>query len=71
MKIAKLKIKIILAMVLLGYQYDIVDETGVKTDYLPKPDWNDIHQVRNIPKQTFKALTLLSRRPDLWVNLCI
>jgi len=62
MKIAKLEIKIILAMVLLGYQYDVVDETGVKTDYLPKPDYNDLRQVSN-------TYTRLSPWILLYVNL--
>lgn len=48
MTLARLEIKIILSLILLGYHYDVVDETGVKTDYLPKPDWNDLHQVSNI-----------------------
>ena len=48
MKAAKLEIKIILALVLLGYQYDVVDGAGVKTDYLPKRDRNDHQQVNNI-----------------------
>ena len=48
MMVARLEIKIILAFMLLGYHYDVVDETGVKTDYLPKPDRNDLQQVSNI-----------------------
>ena len=55
MKIAKLEIKIVLAMALLGYQYDVVDENGVKTDYLPKPDRNDI-KVSNICTRLFTLI---------------
>lgn len=58
MKIAKLEIKIILAMFLLGYQYDVVDETGVKTDYVPKPDFNDIRKVSNIYTQLSRWILL-------------
>ena len=52
MMAAKLEIKIILSFVLLGYHYDVVDETGVKTDYLPKPDRNDLQQVSSIETRT-------------------
>lgn len=45
MKIAKLEIKLILAMILLGFEYDLVDDKGKYPKALPKPDRNDIQQV--------------------------
>ncbi|KIM37022.1 hypothetical protein M413DRAFT_448749 [Hebeloma cylindrosporum] len=41
MKIAKLEMKLVLALMLLGYNYDIVDEAGKYPDILPEPDRND------------------------------
>jgi cytochrome P450 len=46
MRIAKLEIKIVLAMALCGYDYTVVDENGNQTNRLPKPDPNDTLQVR-------------------------
>jgi len=46
MKAAKLEMKLILAMFLMGYEYDLVDKDGKFPDPLPVPDRNDIHQVR-------------------------
>lgn len=48
MKIAKLEIKLILAMLLLGYEYDLVDAQGQAATVLPKPDRNDIQQVSSM-----------------------
>lgn len=45
MKFAKLEIKIIVAMLLTGYEYDVVNERGDRPDRLPDTDFNDIHQV--------------------------
>ncbi|KIM37023.1 hypothetical protein M413DRAFT_31186 [Hebeloma cylindrosporum] len=42
MKIAKLEIKLVLALVLLGYKYDLVNEAGKYPDILPEPDRNDL-----------------------------
>ena len=45
MKIAKLEIKLILAMVLLGYEYELVDGNGNYLKKLPSQDRNN-QQVR-------------------------
>ena len=44
-KVAKLEIKLILAMLLMGYDYTLVDGSGNYPKTLPKPDRNDIQQV--------------------------
>jgi len=46
MKTAKLEMKLILAMFLMRYEFDLVDEDGKFPDPLPVPDRNDIHRVR-------------------------
>ena len=45
MKAAKLEIKLILALFLTRYEYDLVDEDGNFPDPLPVQDMNDIQQV--------------------------
>lgn len=45
MKVAKLEIKIIVALFVAGYEYDVVDSAGNFPKSLPKPDYNDIQQV--------------------------
>ncbi|KIM87727.1 hypothetical protein PILCRDRAFT_62967 [Piloderma croceum F 1598] len=45
MKVAKLEIKIIVALVLSRYEYKLVDASGDPSKELPKPNRNDIHQV--------------------------
>lgn len=42
---AKLEIKVILAMMLLGYEYEIVDGNGNPRKTVPDQNRNDIHQV--------------------------
>jgi len=46
MKIAKLEIKVIIALFLAGYEYDVVDSEGNLTEHVPEPDHNDMHRVR-------------------------
>jgi len=41
MKIAKLEMKLILALMLLGYNYELVNESGEYPDVLPELDRND------------------------------
>ncbi|KAK0434277.1 cytochrome P450 [Desarmillaria tabescens] len=41
-RLAKLELKLITAMLLLGFNHDIVDDRGVVADPLPTPNWNDI-----------------------------
>jgi len=46
MKIAKLEMKLILALFLTRYEFDLVDKDGKFPGSLPVPNRNDIHQVR-------------------------
>ena len=48
MKVAKLEIKVIVAFFLAGYEYDVVNSEGKFPEQLPKPDYNDIHQVCSV-----------------------
>ena len=48
-KIAKLELKLILAMILLGYEYEIVDGNGNYPKEVPKQDRNDLVQVSTYP----------------------
>ena len=45
MKIAKLEIKLVLAMILLGYEYELVDGKGNYPKKKPDQDRNDIQKV--------------------------
>jgi len=45
-KVAKLEMKLIVALFLTRYEFDLVDENGKFPDPLPVPDRNDIHQPR-------------------------
>ena len=45
MKVAKLEIKVIMAMMLAGYDFDVVDKNGRHMKNIPQPDRNDIQQV--------------------------
>jgi len=45
-KIAKLEIKIVLAMILLGYEYELVDGNGNRATSVPDQDRNDLQQSR-------------------------
>lgn len=45
MKIAKLEMKLILALFLLGYEYELVDGKGNYPKALPDQDRNDLLQV--------------------------
>ena len=46
MKVAKLEMKLILALFLTRYEFDLVDKDGKFPNPLPVPDRNDHHQVR-------------------------
>ncbi|KZP14162.1 cytochrome P450 [Athelia psychrophila] len=46
--VAKLEVKMILALMLTRYEYSVVDASGAPTTALPKPDRNDIHQARPV-----------------------
>ncbi|KAK0203550.1 cytochrome P450 [Desarmillaria ectypa] len=41
-RLAKMELKLITAMLLLGFNHDVVDDRGVVADPLPTPNWNDI-----------------------------
>ena len=45
MKLAKLEMKLILALFLTRYEFDLVDKDGKFPDPLPIPNRNDMHQV--------------------------
>ena len=47
MKIAKLEIKLVLALMLLGYNYDLVNESGKYPLILPELDPNDLTKVNS------------------------
>ena len=75
MKIAKLEIKVVLAMILLGYEYELVDGNGNYPKAVPDQNRNDVHQVSPPPcvfwqVAEFINLFLLFRR-GLWGNLVI
>jgi cytochrome P450 len=46
MKVGKLEMKLIAAVFLVGYEFDLVDKDGKLPDPLPVPNRNDIHHVR-------------------------
>ena len=46
MKVAKLEMKLILAMFLMRYDFELVDKDGEFPNTLPVTDRNDIHMVR-------------------------
>jgi hypothetical protein len=46
MKVAKLEMKVVLALFLAGFDYDIVDGAGRPLTAVPEIDRNDIHVVR-------------------------
>ncbi|KDQ54410.1 hypothetical protein JAAARDRAFT_135628 [Jaapia argillacea MUCL 33604] len=48
MRVAKLEIKMIVAMFLVGYEYELVDGQGKFPNPFPKPDRNDIQQARPV-----------------------
>lgn len=45
MKVAKLEIKMIIALFLTRYDFIVTDASGKATLNIPKPDRNDMHQV--------------------------
>jgi len=54
-KVAKLEIKMIVALFVVGYEYDVVDSRGGFPERLPVPDFNDIHQVRVLASSSCKG----------------
>lgn len=45
MKVAKLELKLVLAFMILGYDYSVVDKMGTPVSALPQPDLNDTEHV--------------------------
>lgn len=45
MKVAKLEIKMIVAMFVVGYEYDVVNSKGGIAERLPVPNYNDRRKV--------------------------
>jgi cytochrome P450 len=41
-RLAKVELKLITAMILLGFHFGVVDKSGKPCDSLPKPNWNDL-----------------------------
>ena len=60
MKLAKLEIKVVIALFVAGYEYDVVNLEGKFPEQLPKPDYNDIHQVRSPKVQPFQRVCILN-----------
>lgn len=58
MKTAKLEMKMVLAMLLLGYDYQVVDEQGNSPKSVPRVNRNDHHQVRPALQAATCALTM-------------
>lgn len=48
MKLAKLEMKLIMSLFLLGYEYDVVDTKGDIARAVPRVNRNDHHQVRRL-----------------------
>jgi hypothetical protein len=52
MKVAKVEIKMIVALVLFRYEFKLVDGSGKPTKQAPQPNMNDTHQVCQIPQSS-------------------
>ena len=48
MRVAKLEIKILVAFMLAGFEFNVVDKFGKPLKESPRPDRNDIHQVSSV-----------------------
>jgi len=53
MRVAKLEMKLVLALIFAGYDFEIVDANGNLPTALPRPDKNDIQQARPIGEPCF------------------
>jgi hypothetical protein len=51
-RLAKVELKLILSLFVLGYDLNIVDKDGKPSETLPEPNWNDILLCRP-PKGSF------------------
>ncbi|KAL4079630.1 cytochrome P450 [Scleroderma citrinum] len=41
-RLARLKLKLVISMILLGFRYSMVDASGAILDTPPRPNWNDV-----------------------------
>ncbi|RDB27059.1 putative lanosterol 14-alpha demethylase [Hypsizygus marmoreus] len=46
MRLAKLELKLVIALIFAGYEFEIVDKTGKRPMALPQPDKNDLLRAR-------------------------
>ncbi|KAG6899118.1 hypothetical protein C0993_000644 [Termitomyces sp. T159_Od127] len=53
MRVAKLEMKLVLALIFAGYEFEIVDAAGKVPSVLPRPDKNDIQQARPLGDPCF------------------
>jgi sterol 14-demethylase len=58
-KTTKLETKVIVALFVAGYKFDLVDSTGNFPKSLPRPNRNDIHQVRVVLIFSLNACLIL------------
>ena len=71
MRIAKLEMKLILAMFLISYEYELVDSSGNFPKELPLQDRNDIQQVRSAPMIFLRGLMGIPTSRGHWVTLVV
>lgn len=64
MRVAKLEMKLVLALIFAGYEFSIVDAKGNLPTELPRPDKNDIQQVSLRTTLTMVVLTCTRRGPS-------
>ncbi|GLB42457.1 putative cytochrome P450 [Lyophyllum shimeji] len=53
MRVAKLEMKLVIALVIAGYDFEIIDSSGKFPSALPQPDRNDYQQARPIGEPCF------------------
>jgi hypothetical protein len=71
MRIAKMEMKVVLAMFLVGFEYELVDSSGNFPKELPLQDRNDIQQVRSAPMIFLRDLRGISTSRGHSVTLVI
>ena len=68
MRIAKLEMKVIIAMFLVGYEYELVDGSGNFLKELALQDRNDIQQVRSASMIFLLGLMGISTSRGRWAT---
>jgi len=72
MKIAKLEMKLILALMFLSFNYELVNESGKYPDVLPEPNRNSPLGVSHFSLFHFDFIVFIPlNSPNLWGNLVI